>query len=367
MSTTKPADIDLGIARCRIVLSVVAVLAVYVDPTPPSPSWLPLTGGPFEIHPYTLAVMGAHLAYSVTLWVAHGRGLAIPSRLATVGDVLFGAAIALVTEGPTSPYYVFFAFAVLSVGIRSGLRATVAVTAVGVGLYLALILGAPAQSEDVYVMRPVYLALTGYLVAYLGQQRLRLEQRVRELEANAQREAIARSLHDGYTQALAGVNLRLETSRELLRRGRGDEAFAELTDLQASVNREHDEVRAYVRSLVDLEATPAATVPSAHTHFAVGVDVTGSRQLVEHVLHILLEGTRNIGRHARARTAALTARTEDGRVLITIDDDGVGFPSEAAAPPWSIASRVAECDGRIHVGANGAQGAHLMIELPRQE
>ena len=47
-----------------------------------------------------------------------------------------------------------------------------------------------------------------------------LESRIRELESASQRERIARSLHDGYMQALAGVNLRLETCRELLRRGR---------------------------------------------------------------------------------------------------------------------------------------------------
>src|SRR5436309_8463330 len=108
-----------------------------------------------------------------------------------------------------------------------------------------------------------------------------LESRIRELESASQRERIARSLHDGYMQALAGVNLRLETCRELLRRGHEDDAFVELTELQAGVNREHDELRAYIRSLVDLER-PAAPAPlDDGTPFSVRAEFDGSLLLVE--------------------------------------------------------------------------------------
>src|SRR2546425_850678 len=143
--------------------------------------------------------------------------------------------------------------AVLAAGFRSGLRRALTVTGASVALYLSLILVSRPEGLKFYIMRPAYLAITGYLVGYLGEQRLVLESRIRELEAASQRERIARSLHDGYVQALAGVNLRLATSRELLRRGQNEEAFVELTELQAGVNREHDELRAYIRSLVDLE------------------------------------------------------------------------------------------------------------------
>src|SRR5439155_1014658 len=82
-----------------------------------------------------------------------------------------------------------------------------------VAVYLSLTLVSRPDGANLYTMRPVYLAITGYLVGYLGEQRLTLESRVRDLEAAAERERIARSLHDGYVQALAGVNLRLGTCR----------------------------------------------------------------------------------------------------------------------------------------------------------
>jgi len=361
-------DMERSIARCRVFLSLVAILALYVDPTEPTLTrWLPLTGGAFTLNRYWVTALVSHLAYSLTLVFLQTRPSVVPARLAMIatwGDVLFAAAVALVTEGTTSPFYSFFAFAVLTAGLRSGLRAALVVTALSVGLYIILIIvSAPTNQVFYIVMRAAYIAITGYLVGYLGQERINQEARIRNLEANAQREQIARSLHDGYAQALAGVNLRLETCRELFRRDQHDDALAELTDLQAGVNREHDELRAYIRSLVDLDSTQASPELKDATQVSVRADFNGSTTYVEHVLLILLEGTRNVRRHARARSAVIGARIVAHQLVLTIDDDGIGFPDEAV-PPWSIVSRVAECGGRLTLGKNGQQGGHLLITLP---
>lgn len=365
--THRFVDIERNIARCRVILSLVAILTVYIDPTAPTLGWWgPAKGGAFMIDPSALAVMASHLAYSTTLYVALSYPLASPHRLAAIAtwaDVLFGAGIALFTEGTSSPFHAFFIFAVLAVGFRAGLRQTLIVTAASVALYLSLILVSAPDMVNFYIMRPAYLAITGYLVGYLGQQRLNLEAHVRELETAQQRQVIARSLHDGYCQALAGVNLRLETCRELLRRGRVDDAFAELTDLQTGVNREYDGLRSYVRSLADVDARPGTREAAHDTRFAIRTDFSGPLALIEHALQIMLEGARNVARHARARSAGVDVRLEDDKLLITIEDDGVGFPKDADAP-WSIASRVAEVGGRVRVERRNGRGAHVLVELP---
>jgi signal transduction histidine kinase len=354
------------IARCRIILSIAAFVTVFIDPTRPTLTrWLPMTGGPFTLDRYPLAVLLAHLAYSVAVYVAAARGLAPAERIASLStgaDVVFGAAIALVTEGANSPFYVFFAFAVVAVGMRSGLRASLAVTGASVVLYLSLIVVSRPEGLQFYVMRPAYLAITGYLVGYLGEQRVALESRVRRLEAARQREHIARSLHDGYVQALSAVNLRLETCRERLRLGEADRVLADLTELQTGVNREHDQVRAYIRSLVDLESTPPASTRDDDTRYSLEGRLDGSLDLVEHALQIILEGIRNVGRHARARSARVAVRSSGPLVTITIDDDGVGFPP-GSTPPWSIASRAAELGGSARLRADAGPGGHVEITL----
>jgi len=362
-------DMERGIARCRVLLSLIAILALYVDPLEPSLTrWLPLSGGAFSVNRYWAGVLIGHLTYSLSLYFLHTRGripAALLARVATWGDVLFASLIALVTEGTTSPFYSFFAFAVLSAGMRTGLRSAMAVTGVSVGLYALLIVtSAPGNQAFFIVMRAAYIAITGYLVGYLGQERINQESRIRALEARAQREQIARSLHDGYAQALAAVSWRVSTCRELLRLGRDADAATELAELQAGVDREQDELRGYIRSLVDMEASLTTTSdPQRGTRVSVHSDFEGSAVFVEHVLAILLEGTRNVRRHARADSAVIRARSSAGALAVTIDDDGVGF-APGAAPPWSILSRVAECSGHLSLAREEPNGAHVRIHLP---
>jgi len=367
MAQNHSTEIERNIAQCRVVLSVTALVTIYVDPTRPTLTrWIALTGGPLTLDPYALAVLLSHVVYSVAVYFLVGRQLVAPTRIAVVStwaDVLFGAAIALVTEGANSPFYVFFAFAALAAAFREGLRLTLMVTGASVALYLSLILVSRPEGVNVYTMRPAYLAITGYLVGYLGEQRLLLEAKLRQLEAATQREHIARSLHDEYVQALAGINLRLEAGRELLRRGHDDAAFVELTELQAGVNRRHDDLRSYIRSLVDLESALRPHTVACETRFTVRARFDGSLRLVEHALQIMLEAARNVGFHARARSAAISVAADAERVLINVDDDGVGFPP-GAAPPWSIASRVTELGGEIRVSGREQPGGHVEIELP---
>jgi signal transduction histidine kinase len=350
------SDMERSIARCRVVLCVVMVLVLFVDP---------MTGGAFALDRYWATVLAAHFVYGCAILALHDRTRLrrALAAITTVGDVGFVAAVATVTEGTTSPFYSFFAFAVLSAGLRSGLQAALLVTATSVALYVMLVLALSPPGQHLYLfMRAAYIAITGYLVGFFGQERLRQEARILGLEAHAQRERIARSLHDGHMQALAGVNLRLETCQELLRRGATGDALAEIADLQRGVNREYDELRAYIRSLLALEEKERAGRED-DTRVRVRAEFEGSVRFVEHVLQIMLEGARNVRSHARATSASIEARAAAGGLRLTIDDDGVGFPDQVDSS-WSIASRVSECGGTLRLLRDGRPGAHVAVELP---
>lgn len=367
MNDTGFAAMGHHIARSRIMLSLAALISVYIDPTTPDLThWVSLSGGLFMIDGYALAVLVLHLLYAVSIYVGDSGWPAFQTRVARLSiamDVLFGVAVAVVTEGATSPAYVFFAFAILAVGCRAGFRVILAVTVACVVAYLGMILVSAHHGAEIYMMRPAYLAITGYLIAYLAQRRLDCEIRAREVEARADRQGIARVLHDGYVQALAAVNLRLENCRTLLDRGRRDDALAELTALQGGIRREYDDVRAYVRSLADLERREAMPSRAGETRFTVFAQFAGSGTLVEHVLQIMLEGVRNVRRHAQATSTAINARVTERCVRITIEDDGVGFGHEADVP-WTIASRVRDCGGEVRIAGPTRQGGHLVVELP---
>ncbi len=272
--------------------------------------------------------------------------------------------MAILTEGVTSPAYPFFAFAVVAAGLRAGLRQALMITAASVGLYVVFLVISTRGGSEVYIMRPVYLAITGYLVGYLGQQRQDLEDEIRQFERAEQRHRIARDLHDGFAQALAGINLRLEGCRRLMAASAGGEALSDLTDLQASVQREYDDLRTYTRALAGVEATPLWGDESTRTQLVVHADLSGSVHLVDHVLQIVREGINNVRKHARAHTANVQITTDTSLVHISIADDGVGFRDTAT--PWSIASRVREIGGHMQIAAEQGCGTRLSIILPRQ-
>ena len=357
------------VATCRLMLGIIAIVAVYADPT--EPGFLPglkLGGGGFAIDPYALAVLSAHLGYSlVVYWVAHREGVS-PSRLVTFTtclDVLFGVLIIVFTEGTSSPFWPFVVFAVIAAGIDGGFRRSIIVTTVSVASYLSLVLIAWHGDMNMFIMRPVYLATVGYLTAYLGQQRMNLEATVHRLEGVKERNRIARALHDGCVQTLGGINLTLETTRELVHRDARPQALATLVQLQASINREHDELRAYIRELAEVESEPgkARNEGACTAQFVVNADLSGSVALVEQVLQIVREAVTNVKRHANARSAWVSVRAADSEVLIRIDDDGRGF-SNGAQVPWSISSLVNDAAGTVRVPEDHRPGAHLEIVLP---
>jgi signal transduction histidine kinase len=350
------SDIDRYIARARTVLSLLALVSIYLDP---------VVGGPFSIEQLTLIVLALHLTYSLAAMLLTARlgrfqrGVRICEGL----DVLFATAIALVTEGLNSPSYVFFCFAIVAAACREGLWATLRITIASMVLYSTSILLLDEAGRS-YVMRPAYLGLIGCLVGFLGQQRLSFERQIRELETTAQRHRIARSLHDGYVQALAGVNLKLETCRQLLARAEPSAALDGLEELQAGVAREYDEVRAFIRKLADApDPNRVAGRLALDTLFHLRIELASKGELTEQVLQILLEAVRNCRMHGKARSAEVRATTTSGVLHIAVVDDGVGF-SPSATAPWSIASRVAESGGRLTILPAEAQGANLHIELP---
>ena len=232
----------------------------------------------------------------------------------------------LSTQRRSSPFFLFFVFAITTSGFRWGLRMSTAITALTVVLYLSLLL-VSAEGVKFYVMRPVYLVVVGYLIGYLGQSRVRLEEDVRRLEADLERRGIAASLHDGSLQTLAGVRLRLEACRQLVSDGRREDALGELAALQLTLKQAHDELRSYIRSLAGRRQT--APVDEGPSDTRVSVNFAGSIARVDDVF-------------------------QDGadRLHLVIDD-AEGFP-EGAAPPWSIGAHAQRVGGAVQLKPGGA-------------
>ena len=79
-------DIERKIARCRILLSLFALTAVYMDPINPILIHdIGFAGGPLGSDAHALGVLGGHLGYSLAVLASLGVGLVPRSEERRVG------------------------------------------------------------------------------------------------------------------------------------------------------------------------------------------------------------------------------------------------------------------------------------------
>jgi two-component system NarL family sensor kinase len=241
------------------------------------------------------------------------------------------------------------------------------------GRFLPITIGALAAL--VLLTTPLMLLLTRRLSRAARERERLLESAVRA--SDAERLRIARDLHDGVVQDLAGSSLALSTLA-----ARSDAAMS--TDLE-QVGRS---LRVSMRSLRSLlvEIYPpdlhtaglAAAVqdlvaPLVGAGVRVDVDVSGdedaSGAAVALVWRLAQESVRNVARHAHATRMSLTVRREDDRLVLEVVDDGVGFdpgatPADAHLGLRAAESLVREHRGTMEVESAPGSGTIFRVEVP---
>ena len=207
------------------------------------------------------------------------------------------------------------------------------------------------------------------------------ESRRRLLEAREdERRRLRRDLHDGLGPQLAGVVMGLEVIESSL--SRGDTGVA--SELAATVGGQARTAVTDVRRLVaglrppvldDLGLLGAlqATGPAAHAaegtprfRFSTSGDLTGLPAAVEVAAYrIASEAMTNAVRHAEASQVDVRLCADPGRLLVEVQDDGVGLREGAGrgVGTSSMRERAVELGGSCSVRNNGT-GTLVRAELP---
>ena len=203
--------------------------------------------------------------------------------------------------------------------------------------------------------------------------------RARIVEASdAERERIERNLHDGAQQRLVTLALRLRMiaddtaesggdAADAVRRRRSiedaandlDEALAELRDLARGIHPTAV-VQGGLATAVEAlaERTPlVVTVRIPKQRWPVGLEVAA--------YFVVAEALTNAVRHARATRAEVTAAEEDGRLRISITDDGVGGADpKAGTGLGGLVDRLAALGGSLEVSSPHGGGTRVQGDLP---
>ncbi len=215
----------------------------------------------------------------------------------------------------------------------------------------------------------------------------RLYERSRELSIMAERNRIARELHDAVTQKLFSLRLTADAAATLLERDPA-RAAAELDTVRRLAAEATGELRAVVVGLrpVDLAGDGLATALRKQTDLLdrvhdASVTFHGCRAVVidparqEAAYRIAQEALHNALRHGSPTSVRISLSEEDGGVALEITDDGAGFDVDAdrndhAADRLGLASmreRAHAVGGRLTVTSRQGRGTTVRLVVPADD
>ncbi|MFE0513304.1 sensor histidine kinase [Streptomyces sp. NPDC058964] len=182
-----------------------------------------------------------------------------------------------------------------------------------------------------------------------------------------------RDLHDVLGRNLAVIALKSELAVQLARRGR-PEAVEQMVEVQRVAQESQREVRDVVRGY--READLGVELAGAQGVLeAAGIDceVTGEAgaavlpgEVQSALGWVVREATTNVLRHGDAGRCAVSLRVLEGRVVLTVENNGASGPPEGGGGSGlaGLRERLAVVDGTLSAGAVAEDGFRLVAEVP---
>jgi signal transduction histidine kinase len=204
----------------------------------------------------------------------------------------------------------------------------------------------------------------------------------RELAAVAERQRLARELHDSLKQTLFSLGLNLHVAAGLVQRD-PERAQALLTQQIDWAVRAQAELASL---LSDLRAAPGASADlvtalryeaeqvRAQHGFCVEIDVPSQLELAEPAVRELAavarEALHNALKHSGAAGARMSVRADGENIALAIADGGRGFDPDQAAEMGhglrGMRERVAGLGGTLTISAVAGEGTQLWVRIPRR-
>lgn len=200
-------------------------------------------------------------------------------------------------------------------------------------------------------------------------QRLRVDNaRIGHLATAAERERIARDLHDVLGQSLTEIIVRAQLARRLA--GHDSEATArELAEIERASRTALDEVRAVVRGWREVRLdeeleTARRSLDAAEIELHLDHDPSfDPAPTAETALALVLrEAFTNVVRHAHADRCTLRLHRESGQDVIEITDDGGGTIEREGAGLLGMRERVLALGGTFVYDDH--DGVRLTVRVP---
>jgi PAS domain S-box-containing protein len=227
-----------------------------------------------------------------------------------------------------------------------------------------------------------------------NEERLKVEIDLRESEEQVrlfasqcltaqetERRRIAAELHDSTAASLAAIRFRIEKTGEDLKKGL--DVVESLQDLSSNVAQCLQEVRRIMTDLRpsvldDLGILPALNwfcreYQKAYSHISIEKQMGIEEQEVPEslktpIFRIAQEAMNNVAKHSLASLVNLAIRMEGEKILLTIQDNGVGFDPETPRKGMGLSGireRAQLSGGAFELQSGMGKGTTIRVSWPR--
>jgi len=225
-------------------------------------------------------------------------------------------------------------------------------------------------------------------LAAVAIENARLHHQVRVLAITEERERIAREMHDSLAQVLGYVNTKAQATQVLLASNQVEKASAQLGQMADAARSAYADVREGILSLRTSLGEERRFTDTLRDHLVVWQEQSGVRAELDapesvegrlpalaevQLLRIVQEALSNIRKHAEASHARIRMWVDDGQMVTTIADDGLGFAPEERThrglPRFGMSTmreRAESLGGSFMAGPAGG-GWRVRAELPLPE
>lgn len=327
------------------------------------------------------------------LYVAAARGISqadsrvtLPGRSGVLGEALTACEARLCEEPSRDAELQFIA------ALQPTRQALVIPLGVGLDIYGVLLFAHPKpaffdRSDRIELMElAAQQAMIALQNARLYHELEQEKERISEIQEEAQKK-LARDLHDGPTQSIGAIGMRVNFARRLLERD-PKAASDELYKIEELARRTTKEIRQMLFTLRPLVLESEGLIPALHHLADKMMENHGQKVVVEAdesaaedlevgkqgvVFFIVEEAANNARKHAQADHIWLRLKRDGDMMIVEVADDGRGFDVAAVEADYqkrgslgmiNLRERAELVNGILKIGSIPGRGSTVRVIVP---
>ncbi len=205
------------------------------------------------------------------------------------------------------------------------------------------------------------------------------QQKLRELAVVDERNRLARDLHDSVKQQVFAISMQLSAARTTL--SESDKAYPSVTEAERLARQATAELTSLINALrppaLERKSLPDAVREhveewsrqnSVLVETNIDSTITVDQQVEQVLFRVLQEALANVSRHSKADKVNVDLKSENDAVVLTIEDNGVGFDSRQIAKGIGLDSmqeRLNAVNGKVDVVSERSKGTRVIAKVRR--